>query len=84
MDLQIPKATAYDVRRLPAERKRSAVLSMFDGLRPGQTFTVVLDFDPETLKRQFEAFFPDDYVWTCLEAGPPDWLVEIGRPESAR
>ncbi|WP_455707295.1 DUF2249 domain-containing protein [Mesorhizobium sp. ORM8.1] len=56
---------------------------MFDGLKPGQTFVVILDFDPEGLKRRFEAFFADDCVWICLEAGPPEWRVEIGRPEPA-
>lgn len=84
MNLQTPKGATYDVRRLPPERKQSAVLSMFDGLKPGQKFVVVLDFDPDKLRRQFEAFFAGEHIWVCLEPGPPDWLIEIGRPQSAR
>ncbi|RUU49049.1 DUF2249 domain-containing protein [Mesorhizobium sp. M2C.T.Ca.TU.002.02.1.1] len=81
---QKEKGETYDVRRLHAARKRAAIMSMFDGLKPGQTFSVVLDFDPSRLKRQFEAFFPNDFVWVCLEPGPPEWLIEIGRRESDR
>jgi uncharacterized protein (DUF2249 family) len=84
MNFQTPKRATYDVRRLPAERKQSAVLSMFDGLKPSQTFVVVLDFDPDKLRRQFEAFFSGEHIWVCLEPGPPDWLIEIGRRQSAR
>lgn len=82
MNFQMPKGATYDVRRLPAARKQSAVLSMFDGLKPGQTFTVVLDFDPYKLKRQLEAFFAGEYSWVCFQPGPPEWLIEIGKPES--
>lgn len=84
MNFLQPKGATYDVRKLPPERKQSAVLSMFDGLKPGQTFVVVLDFDPDKLKRQFDAFFADDHVWITLKEGPPEWLVEIGKPEFAR
>ncbi|TGQ31459.1 DUF2249 domain-containing protein [Mesorhizobium sp. M00.F.Ca.ET.216.01.1.1] len=84
MNFQKPTGAIYDVRRLPSERKQSAVLSMFDGLRPSQTFTVVLDFDPDKLKRQFEAFFAGEHIWVCLKPGPPEWLIEIARPQSAR
>lgn len=80
----MPIEATYDVRRLPAQRKESAVLSMFDGIKPGRAFIVVLDFNPEKLKRQFDAFFADDHVWITLKEGPPEWLVEIGKPEFAR
>jgi uncharacterized protein (DUF2249 family) len=43
-----------------------------------------LDFDPARLKRRFEAFFADDFTWICLELGPREWLVEIGRRKPAR
>ena len=75
---------AYDVRRLHAARKQSAVMSMFDSLEPGQAISVVLDFDPARMKRRFEAFFAGDFTWICLELGPREWLVEIGRKETAR
>ncbi|MDX8528304.1 DUF2249 domain-containing protein [Mesorhizobium sp. MSK_1335] len=74
----------FDVRRLHAARKQSAIMSMFDGLKPGQTFSVILDFDPGRLKRQLEGSFAGDFVWVCLEIGPPEWLIEIGKREPAR
>ncbi|UCI22921.1 DUF2249 domain-containing protein (plasmid) [Mesorhizobium sp. B2-1-8] len=84
MNFQTSKGATYDVRRLPPERKQSAILSMFDGLKPGQTFTVIVDFDPCKLKRQLEAFFAAEYSWACFQQGPPEWLIEIGKPESAQ
>ncbi|MER9653054.1 DUF2249 domain-containing protein [Mesorhizobium sp. M0152] len=57
---------------------------MFDGLKPAQTFVVVLDFDPDGLRRQFEAFFVGEHIWVCLRSGPPEWLIEIGRPRPAQ
>ncbi|MDX8482854.1 DUF2249 domain-containing protein [Mesorhizobium sp. VK24D] len=83
-DCREQKVEPYDVRRLHAARKQSAIMSMFDGLEPGQTFSVILDFDPGRLKRQFESSFAGDLVWVCLEIGPPEWLIEIGRREPAR
>ncbi|CDX53110.1 hypothetical protein MPL1032_160191 [Mesorhizobium plurifarium] len=34
----------YDVRRLHTARKQSAIMSMFDGLDPGQIFSVILAY----------------------------------------
>lgn len=83
-NLDEQKAEPYDVRRLHPARKQSAVMSMFDSLEPGQAISVVLDFDPARMKRRFEAFFAGDFTWICLELGPREWLVEIGRRETAR
>ncbi|TIO99909.1 MAG: DUF2249 domain-containing protein [Mesorhizobium sp.] len=57
------RVEAYDWKRLHAARKQSAIMSMFDGLQPGQAFSVLLGFDPGRLKGQFEAFFGDDFAW---------------------
>ena len=35
---------------------------MFDGLKPGQTFTFVCDFDPAVLERKFMAFFDEEQI----------------------
>lgn len=83
-NLQGQKAEPYDVRRLHPARKQSAVMSMFDSLEAGQSFSVVLDFDPDRLKRRFEAFFAGDFTWTCLELGPREWLIEIRKGQSGR
>jgi len=82
--LQKQKAEPYDVRRVHPAKKQSAVMSMFDSLEPGQAISVVLDFDPARLKRRFEAFFAGDFTWICLQLGPREWPVEIGRRELAR
>ncbi|WFP62301.1 DUF2249 domain-containing protein [Mesorhizobium sp. WSM4904] len=78
------KAEPFDVRRLHPARKQSAVMSMFDSLEPGQAFSVILDFDPRRLKRQLESSFAGDFVWVCLEIGPPEWLIEIGKRKPAQ
>jgi uncharacterized protein (DUF2249 family) len=78
-----PKTLTFDVSRLASVKQQSAVLSMFDGLASGQTFTVVCDFDPVRLKRQFAAFFDGEHRWTCLRRGPPEWWIEIGRTGAA-
>jgi uncharacterized protein (DUF2249 family) len=67
----------YDVRRLAAANKDSAILSMFDGLHVGEGVQVLCDFDPSRLERKFRAFFAEGCVWTCLRSGPPDWQIEI-------
>jgi uncharacterized protein (DUF2249 family) len=69
----------YDVRKLPPANKDSAILSMFDGLHPGEAVQVVCDFDPSRLERKFRAFFAEGCVWTYLRSGPPDWQIEIGK-----
>ncbi|TPJ27267.1 DUF2249 domain-containing protein [Mesorhizobium sp. B2-7-2] len=74
----------YDVRRLHTARKQGAVMSMFDSLEPGQAFSVILDFDPRRLKRQLESSFAGDLDWVCLEIGPPEWLIEIGKRKPAQ
>lgn len=83
-NLQERKAEPYDMRRLHPAKKQSAIMSIFDSLKPGQAFSVVLDFDPDSLKRQFEAFLAGDFTWVCLELGPREWLIEIGRREPPR
>lgn len=73
------ECTTYDVRRLSPAKQQSAVLSMFDCLGPGQTFTFVCDFDPGRLKRKFSAFFDGEHSWTCIQQGPPEWTIEVGK-----
>lgn len=69
----------FDVRRLAREKQRAAIFSMFDGLPPGQSMLVNVDFDPASLRRQFHAFFDDDHSWDCTQVGPPVWQILIGR-----
>ncbi|WP_246765542.1 DUF2249 domain-containing protein [Aminobacter sp. SR38] len=71
--------STFDVRNLPAAKKRAAMLSIFDGLNPGEACEVVCDFDPARLARQFDAFFDKEHSWICLQEGPPFWRIEIGK-----
>ncbi len=79
MSVQSQNDMTFDVRRLPAAKQQAAVLSMFDGLRPSQTFTFVCDFDPTALERKFAAFFDVEHSWTCIWQGPPEWRIEVGK-----
>jgi uncharacterized protein (DUF2249 family) len=79
MSVQSQNAMTYDVRKLPPAKQQAAVLSMFDGLRPSQTFTFVCDFNPMALERKFAAFFDGEHSWTCIWQGPSEWRIEVGK-----
>lgn len=77
-------APTYDVRRLPAAKTQSAILSMFDGLRPGQSFRAICDFKLTRLRRSFAGFFGEEHRWTCRRRGPRLWQIKIGKPATPR
>lgn len=79
MPVQSLNDMTFDVRRLPPAKQQAAVLAMFDGLRPSQTFIFVCDFEPTALKRKFAAFFDGEHSWTCVRQGPPEWMIEVGK-----
>jgi uncharacterized protein (DUF2249 family) len=68
-----------DVRRIPPRQKHPAIMSLFNGLRSGQSFTLVNDHDPVPLYHQFNALYAGRFEWEYLESGPEVWRVRIGR-----
>lgn len=77
-------ALTYDVRRLPAAKTQSAILSMVDGLRPGQSFRAICDFELARLRRSFAGFFGEEHRWTYRRRRPPLWQIKIGKPAAPR
>ena len=71
-----------DVRTIPPPQKHSTILSRFDALQPGQSFTLVNDHDPKPLYYQFNAEQPGRFEWEYLESGPSVWRVRIGKAGS--
>ena len=71
-----------DVRAIPPPQKHPTILSRFDALQPGQSFTLVNDHDPKPLYYQFNAEQPGRFEWEYLESGPSVWRVRIGKAGS--
>jgi uncharacterized protein (DUF2249 family) len=72
-----------DVRTIPPRQKHPTIMSLFNGLEPGGSFTLVNDHDPAPLYYQFNALFPGQFAWEYLESGPEVWRVRIGRTGAA-
>ena len=68
-----------DVRPLAHGKRHESIFAAYNDLVPGETFVLVNDHDPKSLRHQFEAQHQDAFSWEYLEAGPSDWRVRIGR-----
>jgi uncharacterized protein (DUF2249 family) len=68
-----------DVRTLADGQRHESIFAAYNDLVPGETFVLVNDHDPKSLRYQFEAQHQDAFSWEYLEAGPSDWRVRIGR-----
>lgn len=77
-----PATSDLDVRKIAPRQKHPAIMSLFNGLQPGQSFTLINDHDPAPLYYQFNALYPGQFAWEYLESGPEVWRVRIGRTEA--
>ncbi len=68
-----------DVRVIPPREKHPAIFGTFDGLAPGEAFTLLNDHDPFPLRHQFDATRAGLFAWEYLEQGPTTWRVRISR-----
>lgn len=66
-----------DVRPIPCSLKHGLILSTWRELPVGDYFILLNSRDPVPLRRQFEAEFPDTFIWEYLEAGPEDCHVKL-------
>lgn len=74
---------SFDVRQVPGPRRHLMIFSIFDALRPGQSFVLINDHDPVRLRYQFETLAPGKFSWEYLLQGPEEWRVRISRREAA-
>jgi len=77
MSTTAPKT--LDVRPLRAERKLESVLSVFDGLDAGDSFVLVDDGEPATMRMRIEDERPGEVRWVSLKKGPRLWYVRVER-----
>ncbi len=71
--------TELDVRIIPPPRKHPTIISTFEALKRGESFTLINDHDPKPLYYQFNAELPGQFEWEYLERGPAVWRVRIGK-----
>jgi len=74
---------ALDVRPLPADRKLPAVRAAFEGLDAGESFVLVDDRDPGTMRVRIEDERPGEARWIYLKNGPNVWWVRVRREPGA-
>lgn len=72
-------ATSIDIREVAPRERDALVFARFDALQRGQALQLVNDHDPQPLRYQFEDRAFGQFEWTCLEAGPELWRVQIGK-----
>ena len=71
--------TTLDVRPLPTDRKLQAVRAVFEGLDVGDSFVLVDDRDPSTMRVRIENERPGAVRWMYVKRGPRVWCVRIER-----
>ncbi|MCS3702010.1 DUF2249 domain-containing protein [Salinibacter ruber] len=75
--------TILDVRPLQAERKFESVLVVLDGLDAGESFVLVDDVYPRTLRLRIRDERSGAVRWAYLKKGPRVWCVRVERGPAA-
>jgi uncharacterized protein (DUF2249 family) len=68
-----------DVRSYPPAERHRLIFEKYEGLTPGEAFTLVNDHDPKPLYYQFAAEHAGAFSWEYIEKGPVTWRVAIGK-----
>jgi uncharacterized protein (DUF2249 family) len=73
-----PDANAvFDVRPIPGRVKHAQIFQRWFDLPVGQYFILLNDHDPVPLYYQFNAEFPEAFIWEYVERGPEEFRVKI-------
>ena len=73
-----------DVRRLPHAERHGTIFGLLPRLAPDQALVLTVDHDPQPLRYQLQALFPDAFGWEYLQRGPTLWRVAVRRrPDAA-
>ena len=67
-----------DVRNITPAQRYASICEYIDQLAFGASFILINGHDPKPLCGQFQAEYPGQLFWTCIEEGPSVWRVEIG------
>ncbi|MDM4767312.1 DUF2249 domain-containing protein [Pelomonas sp. SE-A7] len=84
MNAPLADTVVLDLRRIPPYERHPMIFSHFAQLLAGDSFELVNDHDPQPLRQQFQAQWPDGFDWQYLEQGPSVWRVRIARKAEAR
>lgn len=74
---------ALDIRPLAPHRKSTTVLATFDRLNEGESFILVDDQDPVSLRSLLKTERPGQGQWSYLQEGPYVWHVRVTRRRPA-
>lgn len=66
-----------DVRIIAPRERHPKIFSVFDALKPGESFELLNDHAPTPLYYQFLHERPGVFTWEYLEEGPETWRVKI-------
>lgn len=69
---------SLDVRPIAHQERHRRIFDAFGSLSEGAGFVLVVDHDPQPLRRHFELTVPGRYTWEYLEQGP-EWRIRIGK-----
>jgi uncharacterized protein (DUF2249 family) len=71
--------TQLDVRTIQPRERHPMIFRTFDALKPGESFELVNDHNPQPLYYQLLHERPDLFDWEYREEGPEVWRVGITR-----
>ncbi len=66
-----------DVRELAPRERHPLIFARLEALKVGEALRLVNDHDPQPLRYQLMAEYPDMFVWEPEEQGPEQWTIRI-------
>lgn len=66
-----------DVRGLRKPDKHPNIFAAYATLAVGESFVLINDHDPHSLRDEFESDYPRGFAWEYLNHGPEDWRIKI-------
>lgn len=69
--------TYIDTRAFDPRAEQALVLSLFDGLKEGENFEILMQHDPLPLFGQLDSF--SSLKWQILDTKPSQWLLKISK-----
>lgn len=69
--------TFIDTRAFDPRAEQALLLSLFDGLRDGENFDILMQHDPLSMFGKMDSFAT--LKWQILEAKPSQWVCKISK-----
>lgn len=73
------RESIFDTRNFEGRAQGALVLSLFDGLREGQSFVIVTDNDPSPLCQQLDSFEAANLHWEYVQKTRDLWALRIAK-----